>query len=53
MDRPTVHNLHNNAWSVFLDQDPFIQPLTRTTIDQNGPLFDPWSLGLTIGGGQQ
>ncbi|WMV49511.1 hypothetical protein MTR67_042896 [Solanum verrucosum] len=26
----------------------FTQPLTRTTVDQHGPSFDPWSVGLTV-----
>ncbi|WMV57869.1 hypothetical protein MTR67_051254 [Solanum verrucosum] len=26
----------------------FTQPLTRTTVDQHGPSFDPRSVGLTV-----
>ncbi|WMV25264.1 hypothetical protein MTR67_018649 [Solanum verrucosum] len=26
----------------------FTQPLTRTTVDQHRPSFDPWSVGLTV-----
>uniref|UniRef100_M1DQ40 Uncharacterized protein n=1 Tax=Solanum tuberosum TaxID=4113 RepID=M1DQ40_SOLTU len=29
------------------------QPLTQTTIDQNGPSFDPRSVGLTVDEDQQ
>ncbi|WMV37086.1 hypothetical protein MTR67_030471 [Solanum verrucosum] len=31
----------------------FTQPLTQTTVDQQGPSFDPWSVGLTVDEGQQ
>uniref|UniRef100_M1A8K5 Uncharacterized protein n=1 Tax=Solanum tuberosum TaxID=4113 RepID=M1A8K5_SOLTU len=29
------------------------QPLTQTTVDQHGPSFDPWFIGLTVDEGQQ
>ncbi|WMV49652.1 hypothetical protein MTR67_043037 [Solanum verrucosum] len=32
---------------------PFTQPLTQTTANQHGPSFDPRSVGLTVGEGQQ
>ncbi|WMV09944.1 hypothetical protein MTR67_003329 [Solanum verrucosum] len=30
----------------------FTQPLTQTMVDQHGPSFDPWSVGLTVDEGQ-
>ncbi|WMV55524.1 hypothetical protein MTR67_048909 [Solanum verrucosum] len=44
---PTVHGL--GSWI----EGPFIQPLMRTTADQHGPSFDPRSVCLIVGQGQQ
>uniref|UniRef100_M1DCU8 Gag-pol polyprotein n=1 Tax=Solanum tuberosum TaxID=4113 RepID=M1DCU8_SOLTU len=52
-DRPTVRRSDHGPWSMFVDQDSFTQPLTRTTVDQYGPSFDPRSVGLTLDEGQQ
>ncbi|WMV41997.1 hypothetical protein MTR67_035382 [Solanum verrucosum] len=47
-DRPTVRRSDHGPWSVSLDRDFPYQPLTQTTVDQHGPSFDPWSVGLTV-----
>ncbi|WMV51479.1 hypothetical protein MTR67_044864 [Solanum verrucosum] len=46
-DRTTVRGLC--PWI----ETSLTQPLTQTTVDQHGPSFDPRSVGLTIGEGQQ
>ncbi|WMV25944.1 hypothetical protein MTR67_019329 [Solanum verrucosum] len=47
-DRPTVRRSDHGPWSVSVDQDLLTQPLTRTTVDQHGPSFDPRSVGLNV-----
>ncbi|WMV30329.1 hypothetical protein MTR67_023714 [Solanum verrucosum] len=52
-DRPTIRRSDHGSWSMFVDQDSFTQPLTRTTIDQHGPSFDTRSVGLIVDEGLQ
>ncbi|WMV10433.1 hypothetical protein MTR67_003818 [Solanum verrucosum] len=47
-DRPTVRRSDHGPWSVSVDQDLLTQPLTRTTVDQHGPSFDPRFVGKDV-----
>ncbi|WMV45957.1 hypothetical protein MTR67_039342 [Solanum verrucosum] len=53
MDRPTVRRSDHGPWSMSVNQDSFTETLTRTTVDQHGPSFNAWSVGLTVDEGQQ
>ena len=47
MDKPTVRKSDLGPWI----DTPVTQPLTRTTDNQHGPLFDLSSVGVTIDDG--
>ncbi|WMV55171.1 hypothetical protein MTR67_048556 [Solanum verrucosum] len=53
MDRPTVRRSNHGLWSVSVDRDFPYQPMTQTTVDQDGPSIDPRSVGLTVDEDQQ
>ncbi|WMV51510.1 hypothetical protein MTR67_044895 [Solanum verrucosum] len=48
-DRPTVRRSDHASWI----KTSHTQLLTQTTVDQHGPSFNPWFVGLTVDEGQQ